>query len=62
MRSIGEDHLNGVYCSVNVSRQGSTTDVVGLALGSQGHSGLNAASALETSNSLNNGASPYYQI
>ncbi len=58
--SIGDDHLNGVYCRVTVSSFGKTTSVFGLALGSHGHSLLwwYIGSAQETSNSLNNGAGP----
>jgi hypothetical protein len=36
--SIGDDHLNGVYCKVTVSSFGKTTSAFGLALGSHGHS------------------------
>lgn len=56
--SIGDDHLNGVYCKVTVSSFGNTTSVFGLALGSHGHSLWYIGSAHETSNSFSNGAGP----
>lgn len=57
-RSIGDDHLNGVCCNVRVRSFGKVTALIMLELGSQGHSAKKPASALETSNSFNRGASP----
>ena len=50
--------MKGVCCKVSDRSLGRTTDEDELALGSQGHSAKKAASTLDTSNSLNIGASP----
>ena len=63
LRSIGEDHLNGVCWSVRVWRFGRETGAeIEDALGNHGHSAKKPASILETSNSLSRGASPIWGI
>ena len=57
-RSIGDDHLNGVCCNLRVRSFGKDITLGVFELGSQGHSAKKPASALETSNSFNRGASP----
>lgn len=55
---MGDDHLNGVCCNLRVRSFGKVMTLGVFELGNQGHSAKKPASALDTSNSFNRGASP----